>query len=335
MSIFSYEQTFKEIQDGAQSIPLICLKCKHNMAVTNYQSFGCQQCQTRYTFESYQLQFNSMFMSLLLNNGVGGASTQTQTSTTLTTETKPLEVTTPDNIPRKPPVIDRPPISMKEFEHIYSFGDIKQIFIDAVNNPDPTHICLLSGPGQGKTVFIKAVAKYYGSKGKFVSGQSLTKSGITDLLIENPHLEAIFIDEIDKSDEKNQMPLLGVMSDQQINELKYQRDRSAKLNIRVFATCNDFDKLYPALIDRFFFVHMEKYTKEQFYEIASMILATRYKDKFSTELQVYMLDTFYNSMKKVSMRDLVDKVAKLSKPTKESIDFYINTINKYTNENLL
>lgn len=77
------------------------------------------------------------------------------------------------------------------------------------------------------------------------------------------------------------MSLLGVMSDQQINEIKDQKYRSAKLNIRVFATCNDYVKIYVAFIHRYFFVHMEKYTKEQVYEIALQISAVRYKDKFT------------------------------------------------------
>lgn len=76
-----------------------------------------------------------------------------------------------------------------------------------------------------------------------------------------------------------------------------------------------------ALIRRFFFVHKEKYTKEQLDEIASQILAVPYKDKFTAELQYFLLDTCYNSIKKVSIRDPVDKVAKLAKPTNESIDF--------------
>lgn len=368
--IFSYEPTpFANNTVKQQTLVrsnMICPVCRKTFdiilatsIVDPKQMFMCSECKTQFNFYSYQLLYSSYIMQraetakTLVNNEtqktipiepiinetmkeqLTRVNSQTlsvdqilQKNATATKqipklETKPLDLSPPD--------MSRPPMTLKDFNSIIDFEDIKTVLTDVVNNKSIVHVCMLGPPGQGKTVFLKVIERYYGNKCMMVSGQSVTKSGLTDKVLKNPMLEAVLIDEIDKMEIEDQMPLLSIMSDNRVNELKFRRDRSAEdLKIKIFATGNDYNKIYPALVDRFFFIHQEKYTPEQFYKIGKSILHAKFGTKFTDELINYMIDKFYNSMKKVSMRDLVDKVAKICRPDKKSIDFYVSTLNKYT-----
>lgn len=357
--IFNYEPNRIEDKKNLIKVNMICPVCKGNFdivilssIVDPRQNFQCHNCLATFNYYSYQLLYSSYIMQRAetVKSTVEIVEKTTETMKEIKPLTKEInpqiltdinkiipkqEITKTPEPPKpidfSPPDTTRPPITMSEFNHIIDFEDIKTVLVDVVNNPKIVHVCLLGPAGQGKTVFLKVLEEYYGNKCIFISGQSVTKSGFTDKILKNPLLEAVLIDEIDKMEIVDQMPLLSIMSDNRVNEMKFRRDRSAEdLKLKIFASGNDYHKLYPALIDRFFFIHQEKYTADQFYRIGKQILHMKFKDKFSDELINYMIDKFYNSMKKVSMRDLVDKVAKICRPEKKSIDFYVDTLNKYT-----
>lgn len=324
MSIFSYEQTFKDIQQGKESIALICLKCKHNMAVTNYSSFGCQNCQTRYTFESYQLQFNSMFMSLLLNgsSSVGAGASQQQT-TGPTQQTPKVET---------PPTTKEPETTSLSnmFDEIYSFEDIKRL-IKIVLQSDRSLHCLITGPpGQGKTVFLDCVKALYPDESEYLDSTMLTKAGLGAYLQKSPKLKILLLDELDKLPTDQQMILLNLLQKQVLRIEKHNKSIDMKFpNLKVIATGNDVEKIYYAVRDRFKHIHMDTYTKDEFYFIADKILSKKYK--FKAEFVKVMIDQAYEQIQNLSMRGLeqIAQALEVEGQTIENLKYHIKMNSKY------
>lgn len=325
MSIFSYEQTFKDIQQGKESIALICLKCKHNMAVTNYSSFGCQNCQTRYTFESYQLQFNSMFMSLLLNNG--GASTVAgggPTTTTATPQQTAKIETAPTNKPIEP-IVD--PFETM-FDEVYgdSLTQIKNVLKTSLKSKRNIHVLLNSPPGQSKTIMLQCIKKVY-PEAEYLDGSMLTKAGLGGFLVKSPKLNMLLLDELDKLEKDQQMILLNLMATGILRIEKHNKSIDMHFpNLQVIATCNDTKVIYPAVRDRFLILTQDKYTKDEYVFIGDKILKKKYK--FSDEITQYMLVESYDKLSDTSIRQL-QILAGLVEPkqTKENVDYFIDVVN--------
>lgn len=322
MSIFSYEQTLNDIKEGATSIPLICLKCKKNMAVTNYSQFGCQNCQARYTFESYQLQFNSMFMSLLLS---GGASTTPVTESTKQETT----VQTTSNNPVSTSKIETPHITFENmFDEIYgeSLGPIKSVLTTTLQSKRNLHVLLDSPPGQSKTIFLLCIGKMFPDS-EYLDCSMLTKAGLGGYLAKHPKTKLLRLDEIDKMEKDQQMILLNLMATGILRIEKHNKSIDMHFpGLQVIATCNEKTKLYPALLDRFLVLTQDKYTKDEYCHIGTKILEKKYK--FTPELTKYMVEKSYDELADTSIRQL-QILAGLVEPkqTKENVDHFIGIVN--------
>jgi hypothetical protein len=69
--------------------------------------------------------------------------------------------------------------------------------------------------------------------------------------------------------------LLNLLEGNEIHKVVKKVEYHIKLKLRVFATCNKFDRLPPAFLSRFQKLTLKEYTKEQFIEIA-LGLASQY-----------------------------------------------------------
>ena len=133
------------------------------------------------------------------------------------------------------------------------------------------YMTLLSGPpASAKTMFLMSLRERL-KDSYFIDGGNATKAGIIDYLFKNraPYL---LLDEIDKMCHRDQTFLLNLMETGIISETKYGKTREAEIKTSVFATCNDTRKLSAPLQSRFFVVHLESYTYEQFYDVTWLAL---------------------------------------------------------------
>ncbi|MGA9153968.1 MAG: AAA family ATPase [Candidatus Nitrosopolaris sp.] len=115
------------------------------------------------------------------------------------------------------------------------------------------------------TLFLLELAK---QKGAVFFDCTNTTSRILDVL-EQERPKIILFDELDKMGRVFQNQLLNFLESGHIkvDQMKRQYDLTIK-GAKVFASANDLNKLSAPLRSRFRRLHLPKYTKEQFLEIA-------------------------------------------------------------------
>ena len=135
----------------------------------------------------------------------------------------------------------------------------------------------------------------------------------------------LLIDEIDKLKKNDQAALLNVMETGILSETKVGKTRQKKVNLSIFATSNDVERLSGALRSRFMELHLEEYTYEEFVEIVRRLLKKRYRMK--PELSEKIGYAVWNHMKSKDIRDAI-KIAKLIKSA-DDIDWLVDVQLKY------
>jgi replication-associated recombination protein RarA len=198
------------------------------------------------------------------------------------------------------------------FDGIVGYDNIKRIFRMALESESTTHILLTGPPASAKTMFLQSLLQHL-KNSYFVDGGNATKAGIIDYLFEN-RPRYLFIDEADKLAQKHQTFLLNLMETGIISETKYAKTRETKMDTLVFATSNDPRKLSPALLSRFFVVHVEPYTYDQFYEITLSLL--RIQSKIAPTIAAAVWNTSKN------LRDCV-RIGRLAR-TEEDVEFLVD-----------
>jgi Holliday junction DNA helicase RuvB len=110
--------------------------------------------------------------------------------------------------------------------------------------------------------------------GKYRAGAHSTKAGMLDYLFEK-RPRFLLIDEIEHIPAKDQAVLLSLMQSQIILETKYRKTRQTQLRCSVFATSNSTKKMLDPLLSRFVMIIVEKYSYEEFKDIAMKVLTER------------------------------------------------------------
>jgi holliday junction DNA helicase RuvB len=160
------------------------------------------------------------------------------------------------------------------FKDIYGHDDIKQIFQMALKAEHPVHILLTGEPGCGKTQFLENIKGHYKDKSYFTIGAHSTKAGMLDYLFEyRPRI--LLIDEIEHMPPKDQAVLLSLMQSQIISETKHKKTRQTQLKCSVFATSNSTKKMLDPLLSRFVIIPVERYSYQEFKEIAMKVLTEK------------------------------------------------------------
>jgi len=198
------------------------------------------------------------------------------------------------------------------FEDIVGYDHVKRLFRMALESESRTHILVTGPPASAKTMFLTSLLQFL-KNAYFVDGGNSTKAGMIQYLFEN-RPRYLLIDEIDKSAPKHQTFLLNLMETGIVSETKYVKTRETKMDVSVFATCNDSRKLSVALRSRFFQVQMEPYTYEEFYGITLRLLHDRVK------VAPTVADAVWNTSKNI--RDCV-RIGKLAQ-SEEDVKFLIN-----------
>jgi len=181
----------------------------------------------------------------------------------------------------------------------------------ALRAEQPVHVLLTGSPGCGKTQFLENIKDYYKDKAYLTIGAHSTKAGMLNYLFEK-RPRFLLIDEIEHMPAKDQAVLLSLMQSQVISETKYRKTRQIQLKCSVFATSNSTEKMLDPLLSRFVMINVEKYSYEEFKEIAMKVLTER-EDVEDENLAMTIIDEVWKNTGEeyANIRDII-KIARLA-----------------------
>jgi Holliday junction DNA helicase RuvB len=205
------------------------------------------------------------------------------------------------------------------FGEIIGYNHIKRLFKLTIESETRTHILLVGPPASAKTMFLTSLLRFL-KNAYFIDGANATKAGVIDYLFEN-HPRYLLIDEIDKLQPKHQTFLLNLLETGIISETKYRKTREMKIDVSVFATCNDPRKLSDALRSRFFVVQIEPYEYDQFYQITISLL------KNQIEFAPAIVDVVWRTSRNIRDCLRIGKLARSQGDVKFLLDNFIVTHN--------
>jgi Holliday junction DNA helicase RuvB len=225
---------------------------------------------------------------------------------------------------------DMPP-EERFFSSIVGYPEIKKLMMRAIISKEPSHILLTGPPASSKTIFLLEMIKGL-DNAYFIDGVSSSGSGMIDYLFDHSSTKYLLIDEIDKMKVSDQVALLNVMETGILSETKSKRtkgSRQQKMNLWIFATSNDSERLSKPLKSRFSVFSLPEYTLEEFSEIAIMLLEKRYKIRRETATKIS--NSVWTRLNSKDVRDIL-KIGKLARPdeTDADVDWLIDTYKKYT-----
>jgi len=197
------------------------------------------------------------------------------------------------------------------FNNIYGHEDIKQIMQIALRAEQPVHVLLTGEPGCGKTQFLENIKGYYKDRAYFTIGAHSTKAGMLDYLFEK-RPRFLLIDEIEHMPAKDQAVLLSLMQSQILSETKYRKTRQTQLRCSVFATSNSTKKMLDPLLSRFVMIIVEKYSYEEFKDIAMKVLTERENVEDENLAMTIIDEVWKKSSDNANIRDVI-KIARLAK----------------------
>ena len=195
----------------------------------------------------------------------------------------------------------------------------------AIDADKPVSILLHGEPGTAKTQFVKSVKDMFPNVTEYIIGSDTTKAGLNDLLFAKAKtIKYLVIDEIEYLPKKDQAILLNLMETGILRETKRTMMRETKINVTIFATCNNIDKLSEPLQTRFLCKYLKRYDYADFEQITIGRLMNEYK-KMKPEFAAMIANAVWSKKAEDSnVRDCV-RVALMAK-TEEEIDFMVEEI---------
>jgi holliday junction DNA helicase RuvB len=150
----------------------------------------------------------------------------------------------------------------KDFTDIEGYEDVKDIVRRALDAEDNYNLLFTGPPASAKTLFLLGINEREDDCVYFDCSNTTNR-----ILEERP--KVILLDEIDKMSRTWQGKLLNLLEsgrvkiDQKNLQLDFELD-----GLKVFATSNEISKLSKPLQSRFRRLHLPKYTKQQFLDVA-------------------------------------------------------------------
>jgi MoxR-like ATPase len=216
-------------------------------------------------------------------------------------------------------------IEDKFFSNIVGYPDIKKLLLKSVMSKEPMNILLTGPPGSSKTAFLLELQNGV-DNALFIDATNATSAGMIDYLFKHD-TKFLLIDEIDKMKSKDQAALLNVMETGILCETKLNgKTRRKNLNLRIFATSNNADKLSIAFRSRFMELFLKEYSLEEFTDITRILLKKRYH--LDVNISEKIVHSVWNIMKSKDVRDAVN-IAKLTKSAAD-VDWLVNVKMKYS-----
>jgi replication-associated recombination protein RarA len=208
----------------------------------------------------------------------------------------------------------------KQFGNIVGYDDIKDL-VRRVSSSDENYNLLFCGPPAcAKTLFLLGILEC--RKGVYFDGSNTTNRILDVLEEERPRV--ICIDELDKMPRQFQNQLLNFMESGRVkvDQQRKQYDFEIK-GAKVFATCNDINRLSKSLQSRFRKLFLPRYTEQQFIDVSVKVLCN-----VSDSMARYIGFTVFKNGGDI--RDAIS-IGKLVRKSDSSIQVerIINTMGKY------
>ena len=127
----------------------------------------------------------------------------------------------------------------------------------------------------------------------------------------------------------DQAALLNVMETGLLSETKLKgKTRQKKVNLSIFATSNDVQRLSTPLRSRFMKLHLEEYTYDEFIQIVTRLLKKKYHLDISISEKIAF--EVWHTLRSKDIRDAI-RIAKLTKSV-DDVDWLVNVYLKYGKE---
>ena len=126
--------------------------------------------------------------------------------------------------------------------------------------------------------------------------------------------------------------LLDVMESQKLRSEKAVNNKQYNLDIdlRIFATSNNINKITPEMKSRFLIFHLKEYSYEEFVQIGKNLFEKKFPKKMHIADKI--IDAVWNKMKSNDVRDII-KLARLCRVDSD-IDKVIRALQKYSPEGI-
>ena len=214
------------------------------------------------------------------------------------------------------------------FNSITGFSDIKKLLMRSILSKEPIHIIMTGPPATSKTVFLLEMFREL-SNAYFIDGTATSGSGIIDFLFSHPNTKFLLVDEIEKLTKKDQTVLYNLMETGILTEIKSQKTkgfRQQKMNLKIFATCNELAKLTQPLKSRFLKLELPEYTWDEFLTITNNLIRKRYKH-LDGQISKRIAEIVWHDLKTKDIRDCL-KIIKLTYSI-EDVEDIAYTLIKY------
>src|SRR5215470_10672173 len=148
------------------------------------------------------------------------------------------------------------------FAKIYGYEDIKDIVRRTLDSDENYNLLFIGPPASSKTLFLQSILEIR-KDGVYFDGSNTT-SRILDVL-EKERSKIICIDELDKMSKPFQNQLLNFMESGRIDVEQQKKQYHFEIKgAKMFATCNEINRLSKPLQSRFRKLFLPRYTEEQF-----------------------------------------------------------------------
>ena len=230
--------------------------------------------------------------------------------------------------------VDKQELTKKEidmFNIIYGHDELKLVFYNAINEESgPVHIMLTGARGTAKSLFLQAIKDNL-SNVHYITNNS-TGAGIMNYLSKHPNTRILCIDEFEKIPHNEANVLLDIMESQKLRSEKAVNNKQYNLDmdLRIFATSNNINKLTPEMKSRFLIFHLKEYSYKEFVQVGKNL----FEKKFPKKLRIAdkVIDAVWNKMKSNDVRDVI-KLARLCRADID-IDKVIRALQKYSPESI-
>jgi Holliday junction DNA helicase RuvB len=167
------------------------------------------------------------------------------------------------------------------FAKIQGYEDIKDIVRRVLDSDENYNLLFIGAPASSKTLFLQSILEIR-KDGVYFDGSNTT-SRILDVL-EKERPKIICIDELDKMPRTFQNQFLNFLESGRVKveQQKKQYDFEIK-TAKVFATCNEINRLSKPLRSRFRKLFLPRYTEEKFLDVSEKVLP-----KFNSSLARYI-----------------------------------------------
>jgi holliday junction DNA helicase RuvB len=209
------------------------------------------------------------------------------------------------------------------FKYIYAHDKLKLIFNNAIASNEAIHILLTGASGTSKTLFLEAINEKVANC-SFITSNS-TGAGILYTLYSNPNIEYLLIDELEKIPRDELAVLLTLMESGKLIVTKKTMMCNRHQNVKIFATCNNVEKLSSEMRSRFLKFHLKEYSLEEFNMIAINIVTERFNK--TEEFAQKLAQAVWYQLNSKDIRDVI-KVARLAR-NESDIDMIIEAIQEY------